>query len=371
MHFFLTCCLLLPGIQESPSLREPRDITIPELRNARFGWLWYTPDGKHLLAFSSKQTDYAHVIDIKNKTLVRSLVAADGYKERAFLACAPTADGKTLCIVSQDHHVRKWDINSGKLISDKDAFPIWGTTTLSNNGQYLAAEYNTSDLTRQDFKYDPKKVNHVRVLDANTLEELALIPNLPGKRPSRLAVHPKGKYLACAYDDGILVIWNVTEREPYPARVFKRGRSLGSLTFSPDGRILVYQFDSSTGQIPIKVNGRIEPYTESSSSLTVYHLDSRKEVTISLDREHELMFSSLIFSPNGKYLALVGEGSAYLTETDKLDLRLVIGKSDPRERDNGFPLAFSPDSKTIATAHGNTIKFWDIDKLLAPKPGPK
>jgi WD40 repeat protein len=75
---------------------------------------------------------------------------------------------------------------------------------------------------------------------------------------------------------------------------------------------------------------------------------------------------ALTFSPNGKFLAGKGfDGAVHIwgaesgKELRKFDLPLARTTVSPS---GSSPLAFSPDGKTLAGAHGLTIHLWDVEE---------
>jgi WD40 repeat protein len=76
---------------------------------------------------------------------------------------------------------------------------------------------------------------------------------------------------------------------------------------------------------------------------------------------HRNFIRYVAFSPNGRILASQSSDLVCLWELDRAQLchSLSISASPPLLFE-GTPLAFSPDSKTLAYAHGSEVVLWDV-----------
>ena len=145
---------------------------------------------------------------------------------------------------------------------------------------------------------------------------------------------PDGRILASGSDDNAIKLWDVaTGRE---LRTFKQTTSVKSVAFSLDGRIL-----ASGGFTRIKL-------WDVASGKELKTLKGYKPI------------SSIVFSPDGKLLALGGGGETKLWD-------MVMGRElKTLKGQKYFPIgevAFSPSGKILASAEDylhNTIKLWDV-----------
>src|SRR4029453_3784247 len=165
------------------------------------------------------------------------------------------------------------------------------------------------------------------------------------------ALSPDGKLLAAVPSGyGVVRIWNTNNWQPLFLLKPSARSVVFSLAFSPDGRILA----GGDGQ----------------NNLALWTTPDQQYVPNILNKVGcGDRVTSLALSPNGKWLAAIASSASGFEGITKPGcIRLF------RLQDNQFTfmpwetgpagsgLAFSPDSKTLATpAHGGTIKLWRVD----------
>ena len=195
---------------------------------------------------------------------------------------------------------------------------------------------------------------------------------------------PDGRTLATGGNDSVLRLWDVASHEPRftsPA-VKERFRSAD---FSPDGKLLatghnsgtLMVFDAATGQVLQK----LKQHTDAVRSVS-FTPDGKFLVTTGQDRKavvwdtaawrvarslanlpQPILCSTI--SRDGAHLALAlgdpqnhnAEGGVRLYEPATLTLQGEL----PGLETTIWPLAFSPDGKTLATATGwsDPVRLWD------------
>lgn len=178
-----------------------------------------------------------------------------------------------------------------------------------------------------------------------------------------MALSPDGKMLAygkCAELDPQshcsqyeIILWDVTTRQPVgqPA-IFQVGAPapLG-LLFAPDGKTLAVMSSGTTG------SGKIELF------------DTITRQSIALPLEGQVQFSSMAFSPDGKFMALGSiSGVIYIWDVKSQQVFSQL------KGENGLVtgLTFSPNGKTLASRifvpgadPKEKIMLWDMDTLQA------
>lgn len=229
-------------------------------------------------------------------------------------ALAFLSGGDVLATGGDDHQIRLWSVNDGRLIVRLSGHQDW-----------------------------------VRALDFS----------------------PANDTLASAGDDGEIILWSLATRQPV-VRIPRVGHALCDIAFSPDGKWLaagghgrkVYLFDAATG----KLQGSIETacgeirsigYSTDGSRIAaggrparVCICDPRTQKVVDEFATRLKRIRAMAYSPDGSQLAIAGEGrdiELWSTSAGELDRQI------PALQMKTFALTFC-DQHRIATAGAdNTI----------------
>jgi WD40 repeat protein len=251
--------------------------------------------------------------------------------------------GKRLVTTSGDKTLKVWDTASGK-----NTFTIAGC----NSAMFPARFWpNRSQFAAGDVaavKDHPEKlIGEVKFFDLTT-----------GKRTTTLRGHTDavlslaysfdGKQMASGSIDGTVILWDPESGkarrtlEAYENEIF-------DLSFSPDGFYL-----ATASRDPV---------------VKIWETNSGRQI-LALKSEQQRILS-LSYSPNGKLLASAGNryvqnGPGWLGEASIWDAKTGNSLAKIGDSTTGiYSLAFSPDGKHLATAHGDgTVKIWEVAKLL-------
>jgi WD40 repeat protein len=255
-----------------------------------------------------------------------------------------TPDGKEILTIDTSGCIRLWQAGTGELLRetkqpmDGRDFHGW-ETFLSADGKVAGARGSS---------------HGVRLWD--TASGARLAPSTEHDRGLYFsaALSPDGKLLVVSGEENRARLIEVStgkelrqiegpnkasHRVPGFARM--REESVYWFTFSPDGKTLA------------GVSGK--------DSVCVWNVaDGRLRLTIKGSP------GRLAFSPDGKSLLCGGQGMRLYEASTGTEVREF-------ERYPGFvhAIAFSPDGKTVATAHEHTIELWDVasGKRRHPFPG--
>jgi WD40 repeat protein len=164
--------------------------------------------------------------------------------------------------------------------------------------------------------------------------------------PNGSAFSPDGLLIATSSQDGTAKLWNPTTGELLFTLAGHTG-SVGYPEFSPDGRRLLTVADDGARIWDVSLPGN--------------------EEVMALTGPDKTGSLAMALSPNGAYLALGGvSGVTYLRDADSGELLAVLGGHS-----NGvFQLAFSPDSKRLASAGNDALVIvWDVPGSLVTGEG--
>ncbi|GAA5986790.1 hypothetical protein JCM11641_004792 [Rhodosporidiobolus odoratus] len=161
---------------------------------------------------------------------------------------------------------------------------------------------------------------------------------------------PDGKYLATGSEDRIVRIWNLAHKRI--SQVFHGHKSeIYSLAFSPDGRRLVSGSGDKTARM-----------WDLETGAAVFTL-TIEDITIAENGPVDAGVTSVVFSPDGKFLAAGSLDTVvriWDAETGQLLDKLKGHK------DSVYSVAFSPDGKFLVSGSlDKTLKMFDVGSLKA------
>jgi len=162
-------------------------------------------------------------------------------------------------------------------------------------------------------------------------------------RVNAVAFSPNGQFLAAGYgwnDQGGVKIWSMADRAvvwTWATKNQKGSEGIDEVAFSPDGRLLAAA--TSTGDVLVwKVGTWREP----------------RRIILKAGRP-----SALVFSSDGKTLALSSEFAVFYCDLKTWNSRKLRSRAGPAEE---FIVAgFSADGKELAVCRAAAIQWWDVD----------
>jgi WD40 repeat protein len=321
-----------------------------------------SPDGQALAV--ALRDGRVYLIDLATGHETRLL---QGLPPIACLAFAP--GGRMLAAVGGDGQARVWEVASGREVQRTPLvnIPIGFKLALSADGSALVlANYPNdfvvtelrigSDSVRRNYNFTPVEVGYSRdgrlaavglfggeavLWDVSAGRELGRW-NAHDTSLTRLEFSPDSSRLATGGPDGLVIVWDVDSRQ---SKFRGKGHTaaITSLTFAPDGSTVASGSADGTAKL--------------------WDLSSNEEARVL--KESRGRGLGVAYSPNGQWLATVGQEGALLWDARTgQPVRELPVKDVVR-------VAFSPDSRTLATGDGNPlvpstseldflVKLWDV-----------
>ncbi len=347
------------------------------------GWVadvTWSPDGK-LLASASADSEIFLWQEVEQDNWDNSrLVGHDG----AVSGLAFSSGGAILASAGWDHSVILWSpLGAPPLLRHWRSVgqPVIAISLLPTTGLPTADLLPTTELSLALATASPEPV----VLIDDTLQQLS--PGHAAEHSVRsVAVSPTGDLLASGGSDGVILLWDLVQRQLLQRFEFHPG-PIEDLAFSPDGaylassceqdRVMVLRLASgeagsiATGETPTGI-------AWSPSGLLAVAL-AQGEILIAEPtgharhrfRAHDSDIADLAFSPNGSALATAGRDGRVLLWSAEM----TIHRSFSGHRGNLTRLAWSPDGGMLATCGvDGTVRLWDTTtgaNLGAPLVGHK
>jgi len=235
-----------PQARGEPDVIRPQPQRPPEIKEAqtepdgRALALAISPDGKTLAAGCNDSS--VRLLDARTG---EQRVALAGIPQGYIRALAFIPDGKTIACVCDDSRLRLWDVASGGLLKSVPALGDMdrvgfrprhpNSLAISSDGSLIAVGGGGTTDKRGILRLDETTFFEVRVLDAKTGE---LVWSHVGRRGSmdQLAFSPDGKTLASA-TLGEVRLWDASAGDQMQT-LKPRSGTVWALAFSPDNRLL-------------------------------------------------------------------------------------------------------------------------------------
>ncbi|MFE2612309.1 hypothetical protein ACFXA2_01670 [Micromonospora chalcea] len=351
--------------------------TLPTGLDAKVYHVAFTPDGGMLAAASADATVRLwNTTNPAAPTPVEPALTGLGGK---VYSLAVNSDGSLLAAATSTGHVHLWTRDhTGRLNPAGSPIPVSAEAVKSvafhGLGTLVAAaadgQVSLWDVTQP-----------TRPTRSGTLSG-------PVKEIGQITVSPNGRMIAAGSADTNAYLWTLTDPAAPPrAATVLRGASswINSVAFSPDStRLAVASSDAELGvRVFDVVTRKVMATLPHPAPVTAVRFspDGATIVTSANDGYARLwpvaaptlelpgLVSATQFSPDGRILA-VGSNDTRLYDVTVPNHPTPYGPGLPNRDGFNSALAFSPDSRTLAAAHGRsgTVQLWNVANAKNPRP---
>jgi WD40 repeat protein len=234
---------------------------------------------------------------------------------------------------------------------------VWDTTSFERlkgpeglNGSVVSVAFSPDGKRLAAGVYNPGKPGSIWIGNAETGAMELAIPAHVGIIWS-IAFSPKGEFLASAGEDRSVLIWNTETGEPISSQLqMHESHHFTSVAFSPDGRYLA----AGTGT-------RYEhDYDNKRGEIKIWETSTWKEVRTL--KSHTLSVNSVAFSPDSQRLAS-GSSDRTVKIWDTKTWEAVSTLYGHTQFVVG--VAFRPDNarQLVSASEDCTLKVWDVETL--------
>jgi len=346
----------------------------PEVLSAhtkRVSAIAFSPDGQTLATGAEEAT--ALLWDISTRRVRATLPGHDRIVSR--LGFSP--NGRNLETGSFERFIRLWDVRSGELRATFEHKEFISAVAFAPDS-HLVATASLQDLTVKLWNVDTAG------LEGNLLHEIEC--RTCGKSIGSVAFSSDGKTLASSGFRRVY-LWDISTRQLRATLVddalqgsLSHGSTIYAIAFSPSDRVLATASRDGSAKLWDVASGRLRTVLLGHKGRVhriVFSPDGRTIATGSDDRtaklwdvatgqlkatlKHRGTVWSIGFSPDSK---VVGTGadndhSVKLWDATSGDLLATLNQAR-------YPLAFSPDRRTLATAgEKGVVLLWEYRQVLS------
>ncbi|MGH7998433.1 MAG: protein kinase domain-containing protein [Brasilonema sp.] len=254
------------------------------------------------------------------------------------VAVAISSDGRAIASASNDHTIKLWQLETGKLLRTFGGWfsghsSIVHAIAFSPDGQLLAT--GSWDETIKLWQVSRGKEIRTLTSYGNWINSVAFSPKLPNLFYQQEEAYMRGWILASGSADSTIKLWVVSTGIEI-STFTGHSDSVWSVVFSPDGQLLASGSADST--------------------IKLWQVNTGREIR-SLTG-HSFFVKSVTFSPDGQLLASGSDDSTiklWQVSTGE-EIRSFTGHSDAV-----CSVTFSPDGQLLASGSWDkTIKIWQI-----------
>jgi WD40 repeat protein len=308
-----------------------------------------SPDGKILATASTGNA--ATLWDIQNRTRPRQIAVLHGAGHGAVAELSFASDGHSLAASYTDHTVSLWNV-------DNPARPGLAVNLAGHTGTVYSLAFSSSEHLLATGGSDATTVLWKVTAPARPRRLTSTISTGPGQTLTAVAFGPKskGRLLATVSngqrltDNGKVILWDIGASG--------RAAALGTLSGS----------DHQVSAISMSPDGRIAATANSDGTVVLWQIADpmhprREAVLTGPQVQLGSAGRQIAFSPDSRTIAsATSTGWSLLNNTNQHPIQLAAIP----DNESSAVITFSPDGNTIAISTNAGVALWDISDRKQP-----